>query len=161
MSQHTEMSKLTSLRRQQAETLESELNDKQQYQSQAPHTQPATPERPTDRPATPSSNPYQRAPPVSPHHDVTIPSKDSWNKMVRTCKEKVTLTYSLPHDVKELNQIQAKAFYCQIESNFKGYPAIKLHKFESLRRQGSSIPVGCAMGWMGTRVRRQGLHHSV
>ena len=144
--QHTEMSKLNAEALQtdlpqQAETLGSELHHKQQYQSQAPCTQPATPERPTDRPATPWRNPYQRAPSVSPHHDITIPSEDSWNQMVRTCKEKVTLTYSLPHDVKELSQTQAEAFYRQIESNFKGFPAVKLHRFEALQRQGSSIPV--------------------
>ena len=67
--------------------------------------------------------------------------------MVRVCKEKVTLTYSLPLDVKELDQTQAEAFYRQIESNFKGYPPVKLHKFESLRRRGSSIPIEYDMGW--------------
>ena len=67
--------------------------------------------------------------------------------MVRVCKAKVTLTYSLPHDEKELDQTQAEAFYRQIESNFKGYPAVKLHKFESLRQRGSSIPIDYDMGW--------------
>ena len=51
--QHTEMSKLNAeaLRtdlQQQADTLESEFHDKHQYQSQAPRTQPATPERPAN-----------------------------------------------------------------------------------------------------------------
>ena len=152
INQYTAMSKLNAeaLRtdlRQQAENLESEFHEKQQHQPHTPRPPPTTPERPNDRPETPSRNPYQRAPPVSPYHDINIPSEDTWNQAVRTCKEKVTLTYSLPLDVKELDQSQAEAFYRQIESNFKGYPAVKLHKFEALRRRGSTIPREYELGW--------------
>ena len=38
---------------------------------------------------------------------------------VWVCKEKVTLTYSLLHNVKELDQTQPKVFYRQIESILK------------------------------------------
>ena len=105
--------------RKEAESLESEMQDRYQ---QAPISQPATSERPNVRstshwqatatqPTTPSRNPYQRAPPVSPYFDVTIPTEEQWNRDVSKCKEKVTLTYSLLHDVKELNETQAEAFY--------------------------------------------------
>ena len=141
--------------RRAAETLQSEIQDRHQ---QAPISQPATPERspvrsaphrqaPATQPDTPTRNPYQRAPPVSPYHDVTIPTEETWNQMVSKCKEKVTLTYALPHDVKELSETQAEAFYRQIESNFKGYPAVRLQRFEALHRRGQSIPAEYAMGW--------------
>jgi hypothetical protein len=131
------------------------LQDKYQTHQQAPTTQPTTSESakrnpPQDQRSShrqSSRNPYQRATPISPHHDISIPSEEQWNTMVSKCKEKVTLTYLLPHDVKELDQTQAEAFYRQTESNFKGYPAVRLQRFEALHRRGNSIPVEYAMGW--------------
>ena len=63
------------------------------------------------------------------------------------CKEKVTLTYVIPHHARELDQAQAEAFYRQTESNFKGYPAVRLRHFTDLIRRGSSIPVAYESGW--------------
>ena len=71
--------------------------------------------------------------------------------MVSKCKEKVTLTHSLPN-AKELNQTQAEAFYRQTESNFKGYPAVRLQRFDELTRRGNTIPIPHATGWPPTYV---------
>ena len=141
--------------RKEAENLESTLHERHQehldrHQEHSDRPPPAAPE-PTPPPATPekepSRNPYLRPQPVSPYPAVDTPPEDIWNQMVSKCKEKVTLTYSLPQDAKDLDQTQAEAFYRQIESNFKGYPAVRLQKFDTLHRRGSSIPVEYAMGW--------------
>jgi hypothetical protein len=137
--------------RKEAEILEAALQDKYQellnQEGQAPTTQP-----PTIPPSTPErqpvKNPYlQRAPPVSPHPEVNIPSPDSWHLLVSKCKEKVTLTYSLPNDATEMDASTAEAFYRQTEFNVSGYPAIQLAQFHKLTRRGNSIPVEYAMGW--------------
>jgi hypothetical protein len=105
----------------------------------------STPER-DSHPST--RNPYQRTPHVSPqHHDVYIPSENEWNQMISKCKEKVTLTHGLPQNVKDLDQAQAEAFYRQTESNFTGYQAVRLRRFDDLTRRGNTIPVAYAIGW--------------
>jgi hypothetical protein len=175
--QHNETSKLNAealhedLRR-QAETIEAELQERIQEFSarrQATKTQPTTPEpdrtrnshpaSPNHQPAwrtqpapntpegEPPRNPYQRAPPVSPYHDVDIPSEDEWNKQVSRCKEKVTLKHSLPENAKDFDQDKAEAFYRQTECDFKGYPAVRLRKLDDLNRRGNTIPIEYEMGW--------------
>jgi hypothetical protein len=112
------------------------------------NTQPTTPEQePPQGMRNRTNNPYHRAPQVSPHQEVNVPSEDTWNQMVSKCKEKVTLTHSLPQNAKELDQAQAEAFYRQTEGNFKGYPAVCLRRFDELTRRGNSIPVAYAIGW--------------
>jgi hypothetical protein len=135
--------------RNEAELLETEIrnrpnNDRSSRQHEEPATQPSTPRH---APRGHMNNPYSRTPQVSPHQDVNIPSEDTWNQMVCKCKEKATLTYALPQDTKDLDQSQAEAFYRQTESNFKGYPAVRLNKFDDLTRRGNTIPVAYAMGW--------------
>jgi hypothetical protein len=134
--------------RQEAENLEAALEAKYQEHLNRPPTEP---EQRTQQPNTPerdsSRNPYRRPPPVSPHHEVNIPNEDTWNQMVSKCKEKVSITYSLPPDVTDLDQTTAEAFYRQIESNFKGYPVVRLRPFDLLTRRGNTIPREYAMGW--------------
>jgi hypothetical protein len=125
--------------RNEAELLEAEFRNRPQNERRfefpeepqpqpQPQPQPSTPEQEPHgikhNHGTQGPNPYQRAPQVSPHQDVNIPSEETWNSMVCKCKEKVTLTYALPQNVKDLDQSQAEAFYRQTESNFKGYPAV-------------------------------------
>ena len=97
----------------------------------------------------PLKHPYQQAPLVSPYHELNIPSGKEWNQIVSKCEEEVTLTYLLPHDMKELDQRTQPeaAFPWQIERNFKGYPAVRLQQCKVLNPEGSSIPVEYAMGW--------------
>jgi hypothetical protein len=175
IKQHNETSKLNAealhedLRR-QAETIEAELQERIQEffaRRQATKTQPTTPEpdrtrnshpaSPNHQPAwrtqpasntperEPPRNPCQRAPPVSPYHDVDIPSEDEWNKQVSRCKEKVTLKHSLPENAKDFDQ--DKAFYRQTECDFKGHPAVRLRKLDDLNRRGNAIPIEYEMGW--------------
>jgi hypothetical protein len=125
--------------RHEAELLEAELTngqnkDTRQRHTEEPPLQPSTPEPEAQESRRTTNNPYERAPQVSPHQDVNIPSEDTWNSMVCKCKEKVTLTYTLPQNAKDLDQSQVEAFYRQIESNFKGYPAVRLRKFDDLTR---------------------------
>jgi hypothetical protein len=118
---------------QEAENLESTPQAKHQEHLNRPLMEP---EQRTQQPNTPerdsSRNPCRRPPPVSPHHEVNIPNEDTWNQMVSKCKEKVSITYSLPPDVTDLDQTTAEAFYRQIESNFKGHPAVRLRPFDLL-----------------------------
>jgi hypothetical protein len=82
-------------------------NDRRSGFPEEPQTHPSTPEQEPQEmrhnQGTRGPNPYQRAPQVSPHQDVNIPSEDTWNSMVCKCKEKVTLTYALPQNVKDCN----------------------------------------------------------
>ncbi len=67
--------------------------------------------------------------------------------MVSKCKEKVTLTCSIRPGATEFTETQAKAFYRQTESNFKGYSAVRMRPFEELTRRGSTTPIEYSMGW--------------
>ena len=57
--------------------------------------------------------------------------------MVSKCKEKVTLTPSLPYDVKEVDQTKTEVF------NFKEYPAVWL--FEALNGRRNLFPIKYTM----------------
>jgi hypothetical protein len=54
---------------------------------------------------------------------------------------------SVLSDAKEFNEAQAETFYRQTESNFKGYPAVRLRKYDGLTRQGNTIPVDFERRW--------------
>ena len=55
--------------------------------------------------------------------------------------------HPLPQDAPGLTEVQAEAFHCQLESNFKGHPAIKMQEFNELTRRGEAAPIEHAMGW--------------
>jgi hypothetical protein len=141
--------------RKEAELLDLDLRElhettrNQEPAESQPQTQPSTPEQanPRTKQNQYPNNPYNRPTQVSPHQTVHVPTDDAWNMLVSKCKEKVTLTYPMPPHASELTEIQAEAFYRQTESNFKGYPAVRLREFEDLTRRGNSIPNEYTMGW--------------
>ncbi len=158
--------------RREAELIDHELRDQQRNtRNDIPpdRQEPSTPET-TNVPTHPTrqtNNPYNRPNQVSPLHSVAIPSEDAWNLMVSKCKEKVNLSYTIRPGATEFTETQAEAFYRQTESNFKGYHAVRLRRFEDLTRRGSSIPVEYAMGWPpqfvseGSTILYEKLHESI
>jgi hypothetical protein len=148
--------------RKEAEDLEAELqehaNQHMNGQAPSPTTTPQTtppqtqPDMPTpaDTAAPRMSNPYtNRTNPVSPslRNEVTIPSEEVWHQMVSKAKEKITITYPLPHDAQGLDEAQAEGFYRHLRENCQGYPAIRIRYYDDLTRRGNTIPVEYETGW--------------